>query len=77
MRAADPPFSRDLAPSAFHLFGKVKTGLKGPTFENEQELSQSVMDALTGISLDELKAVSEHWLPRTDTHIQRAGDDVE
>jgi hypothetical protein len=46
-RVHQPPFSPDLAPSDFYLFGKVKTTLMGSVFENEQEL----LDELSSISI--------------------------
>lgn len=33
-----PPYSPDLAPSDFYLFGKVKCSLKGSSFKSEDEL---------------------------------------
>ena len=37
-RALHPPFSHDLAPSDFYLFGKVKNKTQGVHFQDEEEL---------------------------------------
>jgi histone-lysine N-methyltransferase SETMAR len=76
-RAPHPPFSPDLAPSDFYLFGKVKTALNGAEFEDEQELLDGVMGILNGITRDELESVFEEWLARLDECVQRGGDYVE
>jgi hypothetical protein len=56
-RASQPPFSPDLAPSDFHLFGKLKTTLMGSVFENEQEPLDGFMRVLDRITGDELESV--------------------
>jgi histone-lysine N-methyltransferase SETMAR len=76
-RAPQPPFSPDLAPSDFYLFGKVKTALMGATFEDAEQLLQAVMAVLNGISRDELERVFEEWLVRLDACVQQGGDYVE
>jgi histone-lysine N-methyltransferase SETMAR len=58
-RAPQPPFSPDLAPSDFYLFGKPKTTLMGSIFENEQELLDGIMRVLDRTARDELESVSE------------------
>jgi hypothetical protein len=77
MPALHPPFSPDLAPSDFYLFGRVKTALMGVTFEDDNQLFQDVMDVLRRIPRNELEAVFDAWLVRLDACIQRAGDYVE
>jgi hypothetical protein len=58
-RTLQPPFSSDLAPSDFYLFGKLKTTLMGSVFENEQELLDGIMKILDRITRDELESVFE------------------
>jgi hypothetical protein len=43
--AAHPPYSPDLAPSYFYLFGHVQNLLRGESFETEERL----FSALDGI----------------------------
>jgi histone-lysine N-methyltransferase SETMAR len=76
-RVPHPPFSPDLAPPDFHLFGKVKTALQGMIFEDENELLAGMTDVLMGIPREELEAVFDEWLLRLDACIQRQGDYVE
>jgi hypothetical protein len=76
-RAPQPPFSPDLAPSYFYLFGKLKTTLMRSVFENEQELLDAVMRVLGRITCDELESVFDEWVARLDGCIHRGGDYVE
>ena len=39
---AHPPYSPDLAPSDYHLFGPLKEALRGHQFTSDQELKEAV-----------------------------------
>jgi hypothetical protein len=75
-RIPQPPFSPDLAPSNFYLFGKLKTMLMGSVFENEQELLDGIMRVLDRIPGGELESVFEEWVERLEICIHRVGDYV-
>jgi hypothetical protein len=76
-RAPQPPFSADLAPSDFYLFGNLKTTLMGSVFENELGLLDGIMRVLDRITRDELESVFEEWVAGLDVGIHRGGDYVE
>jgi hypothetical protein len=76
-RASQPPFSPDLAPSDFYLFGKLKTTLMRSVFENEQRLLDGIMKVLDRITRDELESVFEEWAARLEACIYRGGEYVE
>jgi hypothetical protein len=76
-RVPQPPFSPDLAPSDFYLFGKPKTTLMGSVFENEPELLDGIMRVLDRRTRDELESAFEEWVARLDVCIHRGGDYVE
>jgi histone-lysine N-methyltransferase SETMAR len=76
-RTLQPPFSPDLAPSDFYLFGKLKTTLMGSVFENEQELLDGIIKILDQITRDELESAFEKWVARLNICIHRGGDYVE
>ena len=40
---AHPPYSPDLVPSDYHLFGPLKEALRGRRFASDQELKEAVM----------------------------------
>jgi len=46
-----PPYSPDLAPSDYHLFGPLKEHRRGKRFRNNEEMIQDVQELL-------------HWHPR-------------
>jgi hypothetical protein len=47
--ASHPPYSPDLAPSDFYLFGYVKRCLAGLSFEDADQLLAAVEGVLEGI----------------------------
>jgi hypothetical protein len=47
--APHPPYSPDLVPSDFYLFGYVKRCLTGVSFEDADQLLAAVEDVLEGI----------------------------
>jgi hypothetical protein len=77
VRVPPPAVSLDLAPSDFYPFGKLKMALMRAAFADEDELLQGVMEALKGISREELEVVFEEWLLRLDMCIQKNGEYVE
>jgi histone-lysine N-methyltransferase SETMAR len=69
-----PPYSPDIAPSDFFLFGMLKQRLKGQTFGNQQELLSAVWAELSKIGDDVLQAVFEDWKARLRTVIENGGE---
>jgi hypothetical protein len=62
--ALHPPYSQDLAPSDFFLFGYLKEKMARIDFESSQELSdwnQSTFDAIPRYFLDQ---IFESWRGR-------------
>jgi histone-lysine N-methyltransferase SETMAR len=41
-----PPYTPDLAPSDFHLFGPLKQAMRGKSFRNDKEVQQVVHEWL-------------------------------
>jgi histone-lysine N-methyltransferase SETMAR len=58
--APHPPYSPDLAPSDFFLFGYVKNSLKGMVFPSYEELLDAIGEVATGIESEIFTAVFEH-----------------
>jgi histone-lysine N-methyltransferase SETMAR len=54
--APHPPYSPDLVPSDFYLFGYVKRCLAGLSFEDADQLLAAVEDVLEGIEKMTLKS---------------------
>jgi hypothetical protein len=68
-----PPYSSDIAPSDFYLFGTVKGKLKGKVFESCDELMASINSELSKISKDELLRVFLNWMDRLQRVITSGG----
>lgn len=73
-RLPQPPFSPDLAPSDFFLFGYLKKMLEGEEFENEDQLFQKVETLLYNIPKDTFRAVYNEWMNRLLITIETQGE---
>jgi len=69
-----PPYSPDLAPSDFWLFGYLKNQLKGAKFSTETELQEAVRGVLHKITPAQLRRVYNHWIRRLEMCIEAKGE---
>jgi hypothetical protein len=58
--AGHPPYSPDLAPSDFWLFGHIKTVLAGCVFNDVDQFLEVVIESLNQIQASELQFVFHH-----------------
>ena len=72
-----PPYSPDLAPSDFYLFGKLKNCAKGLIFEDENDVVEWVRETFQNISNEELQSVFTEWIKRLRKCIEVGGDYIE
>jgi hypothetical protein len=72
--ALHSPYSSDLAPSDFFLFGYVKEPFKGMVFLSYEELLDAIDEVVTGIESETLTAVFEHWMERLEWMCKNNGD---
>jgi hypothetical protein len=71
------PYSPDLAPSDFYLFGYVKRCLAGLSFEDADQLLAAVEAVLEGIEKVTLQAVFLEQMDRSKKCIATDGEDTE
>jgi histone-lysine N-methyltransferase SETMAR len=64
--AIHPPYSPELAPSDFFLFGYVRHCLQGIVFTPGEESLAGISEVLDEISPETLPGVFEHWTERLD-----------
>jgi histone-lysine N-methyltransferase SETMAR len=72
-----PPYSPDLAPSDFHLFGPLKKHLGGSRFSTDGEVQQAVMSWLQALDTDFFYAEMDTLVYRCDKCSSKYGDYVE
>jgi hypothetical protein len=65
--APHPPYSPDLAPSDFFLFGYAKKCFKGMAFPSHEESLDAIGEVVTGIKSETLSAVFERWMERLES----------
>jgi hypothetical protein len=76
-RAPHPPYSLDLPPSDFFLFGDVKEKLMGYHAETPSELLVRTRVILAEILQVTLNAVFLEWMERLQNCVQVDGEYVE
>jgi histone-lysine N-methyltransferase SETMAR len=60
--APHPPYSPNLAPSDFFLFGHIKHALEGDEFPSEEALLAAIHSVLSNLTSDTLRAVFAKWI---------------
>ena len=63
-RAPHPPYSPDLAPSDFFIFGYIKGKLGGRSFDKREDLYEEISSILNSISEAERIKVFDEWMHR-------------
>jgi hypothetical protein len=76
-RMKHPPYSPDLAPCDFFLFGYLKERLRGESFAEEGELTAAIREIVHGISGEMLASVFEAWMKRLQLCVELGGEYVE
>ena len=72
-----PPYSPDLAPSDFHVFGPLKEAMGGKSFRSDEEVQQAVHEWLRS-QPKEFFSRGLHALPkRWNTCMERNGNYIE
>jgi hypothetical protein len=61
-KLSHPSYSRDISPSDFYLFGKVKNALIGLEIPDEIDFLESVTEILNGISDPVLQHGFRSWI---------------
>ena len=77
LRTPHPPYSPDLAPSDFYLFGALKSRIQGIEFESSDEIKEWIEDEFEKIPPEELRRVFSLWAMRLRACIELEGHYVE
>jgi histone-lysine N-methyltransferase SETMAR len=71
--AVHPPYSPDLAPSEFFLFGYIKHCLQGIAFLSREEFLAAIHEIVKAIPRPTLEDVFRHWMERLESLSQNNG----
>ena len=75
--APHPPYSPDLAPSDFYLFGKLKNAAKTVQFNDVLEIESWIKSKFDAIVKSELQSVFDGWRRRLEACVACGGTYVE
>ena len=73
-RLKHPPYSPDISPCDFFLFGYVKSQLRNYNVKSSFELSKAVREICEKIDINIWQSVYESWLKRLEAVIACGGD---
>jgi len=71
-----PPYSPDLAPCDFWLFGFLKGQLQGRCFGTQESLQEAILSILHVFGAPKFREVFNEWIRRLELCIERNGDYV-
>jgi len=71
---AHPPYSPDLAPSDFFLFGHLKRLLQGKIITNVSHLKMELEHAFKTINTEMKKGVFNEWIRRLEETVESGGE---
>ncbi|KAF6027711.1 hypothetical protein EB796_013984 [Bugula neritina] len=72
-----PPYSPDLAPSDFHLFGPMKEGLRGQRFSTDEEVKTAVRSWLRSQPSSFYEARIHALIKQRTAAVDNGGDYIE
>lgn len=72
-RAPHPPYSPDIAPCDFFLFGFIKDKLRGRQFTSQDELFEGITEILGKILKEDRKRVFSRWIEKCKAVIEHNG----
>ena len=72
-----PPYSPDLAPSDYHLFGFVQNQMRGQYYETNEALQTAVCQCLRAAGTEFYRKGIFKLPERWEKYVQRNGDYVE
>jgi hypothetical protein len=75
IRVPQPPYSPDLAPCDFFLFGYLKFQLEGRTFFDDS-VKEEVRRILMEIPVNLFHSVMDEWIQRSRRCIELGGESV-
>ena len=71
-----PPYSPDLAPSDFYLFGHLKRVISGKHFQSLEELQACISAEISMITTKTLRKVYNEWISRLERCVNNGGEYV-
>lgn len=69
-----PPYSPDLSPLDFYLWGRLKTSMMGLSFSSKEKQLEHISKFLNEISHHEFLRVFDHWVHRLEWVMDNDGD---
>jgi transposase len=76
-RAPHPPYSPDLSPCDFWLFGILKQRMKERVFQSEEQILGAITESWNDRTFDDIQRVFHNWVERLIWVIANSGEDYQ
>jgi hypothetical protein len=63
-RAPHPPYSPDLSPCDFWLFGILKQNMKERVFQSEEQILAAITESWNELTFEDIQRVFHNWMER-------------
>jgi histone-lysine N-methyltransferase SETMAR len=73
-RLQHPPYSRDLSPCDFWLFGMLRGILKDREFHSHDEIEEAITMAWDDLTFDKIQSAFHNWMDRLRWVIENGGE---
>lgn len=73
-RLPHPPYSPDISPNDFFLYGYIKYKLKGRMFDSRESLIKAIEEIVQEIDENRWKSVYDEWIQRLQQVIKNNGE---
>jgi transposase len=64
VRAPHPPYSPDLSPCDFWLFGILKQKMKERVFHSEEQILAAITESWNELTFEDIQKVFHNWMER-------------
>jgi transposase len=73
-RAPHPPYSPDLSPCDFWLFGILKKNMKEQVFQSEEQILATITKSWNELTFEDIQRVFHNWMERLIRVIANSGE---
>jgi histone-lysine N-methyltransferase SETMAR len=74
VRVVHPPYSRDLSPCDFWLFGMLKQKIQDRVFDTTEEIVMAIRKVWNEVTFEDLQSVFFDWIQRVEYVIEHEGE---
>jgi transposase len=67
-RGSHPPYSPDLSPCDFWLFGTLKQKMKKQIFQSEEQILAAITESWNELTFEDIEIIFLNWMEHGESH---------